>query len=392
MTKQSTDIISASSFYVRQYLLKNLSSSYLYHNYEYAYETADVAKKLGEDAGLVDEDLEVLQLAAWFHVCGYAVADKNIAEGSIEVMRAFLEEQEYPKNHIDKVAQLIRSVHDDLPPQSDLESILSDAVYSFLGRKRFERRAQLMRLQEEQLHDKRITPADWNNQLLDLFVQQPYFTTWARDRFTKRRNNNLADLRMAIYKDEEKAIRRKTGKNFGRGVDTLYRVTLRNHIELSNIADGKANMIISINTLVLSILITASAAGISIDKLDFGARFFDILPIFILMLTSLLTIAFAVFSAMPKVSGNTFSKEDVKQNKVSMLFFGNFLQMGKDFFLNYLQELKFDQEALYDDLSRDLYNLGLVLDTKYRLLNISYRIFIGGLILSFIAFFLAYLV
>ncbi|MEM1327359.1 MAG: Pycsar system effector family protein [Bacteroidota bacterium] len=392
MTKQSKNIISVTALHIRQYLLQHLPSRYLYHNYEYADEIADVTKKLGKDAGLNDEELEILQLAAWFHVSGYAVDEHRVAESSIQIMRDFLSDQDYPKEQADSVAQLIRSVHDDLPPQSDLESILSDAIFSFLGRKRFKRRAQLMRLQEEQLQGKRITPAEWNDHLLDLFIRQPYLTTWARDRYTRRRNSNLADLRMAIYKDEEKSIRRKTGKNFGRGVDTLYRVTLTNHIELSNIADGKANMIISINTLVLSILITASAAGISIDKFNFGERFFDVLPIFILMLTSLSTIAFAVFSAMPKVSGNTFTKEDVKQNKVSMLFFGNFLQAGKSFFLKYLRELKYDQEALYDDLSRDLYNLGLVLDKKYRLLNIAYRIFIGGLMLSFVAFILAYFV
>ena len=96
------------------------------------------------------------------------------------------------------------------------------------------------------------------------------------------------------------------------------------------------------------------------------------------------------FSALPKVAGEEFTKEDVKQHKVSLLFFGNFLRISKPKFVSHLRDLKKDQELLYDDLSRDLYNLGGVLQKKYRLLNISYRIFIGGLVASFIAFLLSY--
>jgi len=169
-------------------------------------------------------------------------------------------------------------------------------------------------------------------------------------------------------------------------VDTIYRVTLRNHINLSSIADGKANMIISINTLVLSILITAGSAGFSLSKTSIQENLAYIIPVLILMLTSLLAITFAVFSAIPKVSGQDFTEEDVKQHKVSLLYFGNFLKLEKSEFVSYLRDLKEDQEVLYDDLSRDLYNLGLVLRKKYRLLTYAYRTFVGGLVLSFLVF------
>ena len=99
----------------------------------------------------------------------------------------------------------------------------------------------------------------------------------------------------------------------------------------------------------------------------------------------------AVLSAIPKVVTDTFTLEDVKAHKVSILFFGNFLRLSKDEFVEHLRELKRDEEVLYDDLSRDLYNLGAVLQRKYRLLSISYRVFIAGMILSFLAFVILYL-
>ena len=73
------------------------------------------------------------------------------------------------------------------------------------------------------------------------------------------------------------------------------------------------------------------------------------------------------------------------------MYFGNFLKIPKDEFVGYLRDLKEDQAILYDDLSRDLYNLGEVLQKKYRLLTYAYRVFVGGLALSFFAFLIAFL-
>jgi hypothetical protein len=209
--------------------------------------------------------------------------------------------------------------------------------------------------------------------------------------YSKRKNKNIASQRESLIDARKIATRKKTGKDFGRGVDTIYRVTLRNHINLSSIADGKANMIISINTLVLSILITATSAGFGFSEDYFIQNRRFIFPVLLLMLTSLLAITFAVFSAIPKVSGQEFTEEDVKSHKVSLLYFGNFLKIPKEEFVGYLRDLKHDQEVLYDDLSRDLYNLGAVLSKKYRLLTIYYRLFVGGLGLSFLVFIIGFL-
>ncbi len=228
--------------------------------------------------------------------------------------------------------------------------------------------------------------------MLDKLVTQKFYTAAGQDRFTGRLVKNIARQRDLTNQAQTKTTRKKTGKDFGRGVDTLYRVTLRNHINLSRIADGKANMIISINTVVLSIIITAGAFGFSLEQFSIQASLTYIIPVLMLMATALATIVIAVLSAIPKVVTDDFTIEDVKAHKVSILFFGNFLRLSKDDFVEHLRELKRDEEVLYDDLSRDLYNLGAVLQRKYRLLSISYRVFIAGMILSFLAFVILYLI
>lgn len=377
--------------YVYDYLAQNLPAEYVYHDYGHAEEVAEMCGTLAKKAGLPEEESVLLQLAAWFHDTGYTGGQEGHEERGAALARQFLEARHTEEKHIRAVEGWIRSTRRENTPATIPEKILHDSNYSFLGRKRFKRRGQLLRLEEEQLSGYQYDLLEWNQKLLDMQMEARYYTIWAQEELSKQRNKNIAGHKEKLVKAKKASIRKKTGKDFGRGVDTIYRITLRNHINLSSIADGKANMIISINTLVLSILITAASAGFSLSKVSIVENLKFIIPVLLLMLTSLVAITFAVFSAIPKVSGQQFTPDDVRQHKVSLLYFGNFLKISKQEFVDYLRGLKEDQAVLYDDLSRDLYNLGLVLQKKYQLLTYAYRVFVGGLALSFIAFLITFL-
>lgn len=381
-----SQLFEAAEAFIYQYLADELPPRYVFHDFNHAKECTEVALELTEGAGLPEEERNALALAAWFHDTGYTTGEHGHEKRSAELARRFLMEQEARAVDPELVEDLILSTREGEKPKTKLQQWLHDAHYSFLGRKRFERRGQLLRLEREALEQKTFTTHEWERHLLELQLDTKFLTPEAHDAFASRKNKNIVAQRNKIRKARKTTIRKKTGKDFGRGVDTVYRVTLRNHINLSSIADGKANMIISINTLVLSILITAGSASFSLSPSSIQENLEYILPVLILMLTSLSAITFAVFSAIPKVSGQEFTEEDVRNHNVSLLYFGNFLSLPKKEFVTYLRDLKEDQEVLYDDLSRDLYNLGLVLRKKYRLLTYAYRTFVGGLVLSFLVF------
>lgn len=385
------DILPAADAYVQAYLQEHLPSSFLFHNYEHAIEVVEVCKKLAKAAALDKKKKDYLLLAAWFQDTGYTKGEENHEANSVNIAQAFLEKQGWTAENIKVVEQLIMSTKKGAALATDLEKILYDANWSFLGRKRFFDRSKLLRLEIEQLQNSRFSAKGWNKFLLDLQLETGYKTPWGQSFYLSRKRKNLSVQAENHRKAKEKTVRNKTGKNFGRGIDTLYRITLRNHLNLSSIADGKANMIISINTLVLSILITAGTALFSMgDQGMIQWNIIIIAPIGILMLSSLAAIVFAILSAMPKVEGARFTMEEVKNHKVSLLFFGNFLQLDRNAYVQFLRNLKKDQELIYDDLSRDLYNLGQILQKKYRLLTIAYRIFMAGLLLSVLVFVLFY--
>ncbi|MGK0324156.1 MAG: hypothetical protein ACJAR4_002204 [Psychroserpens sp.] len=92
----------------------------------------------------------------------------------------------------------------------------------------------------------------------------------------------------------------------------------------------------------------------------------------------------------PNVTQGKFTKEDVANKKVNLLFFGNFHKMKLDEFEWAMSEMMQDRDYLYSSLTKDLYFLGLVLNSKYNLLRITYTVFMIGIVVSVIAFAVAF--
>ena len=371
--------------YVKALFLQELSPQYVFHNYSHTEHIVEICRDFAQQAGFSKKALQNLLIAAWFSESGFTRSYITPWKESQKIVTGYLEDQEVNEERIQEIVQIIQGAFLDPEPVSTSEQILFDAYWSFLGERKLDRMSNLLRMEKEQLENKRFSVLEWNQYMQNLLLHTKIQTPWGLNNFEDRKNRNVDEINSDLREAEKEDVRKKTGKDFGRGVDTIYRVTLKNHLDFSSIADGKANMIISINTLVLSIIITVGSAGLSMGQAFMEEQRLLLIPIVILMLSSLVAIVFAVLSAIPKVSQNIFAKEDIAAHKVSMLYFGNFLQLSKQEFVEYLRDLKEDQEILYDDLSKDLYSLGQVLQKKYRLLTISYRVFIWGLVLSVIA-------
>ncbi len=159
----------------------------------------------------------------------------------------------------------------------------------------------------------------------------------------------------------------------------MFRLTARNQINLSSIADNKANILISINTIVLTVLVSIGIGKIS----DYPVITF---PAIIFTSTCLATIIFAILSTRPKISSGKFSKEDIQNKRINLLFFGNFYKMDMDEYEWAVKEMMDDQNYLYSSMIRDQYSLGKVIGQKYRLLRIAYTVFMIGLVISSLLF------
>jgi len=97
-------------------------------------------------------------------------------------------------------------------------------------------------------------------------------------------------------------------------------------------------------------------------------------------------VVFSVLATRPKIPNGYFTPEQLKNKSVNLLFFGNFYKMDFDHYYEGMQEVMKDGEFLYASLIRDIHSQGIVLGHKYKLLRISYTIFMFTLILAVIAF------
>jgi len=164
-----------------------------------------------------------------------------------------------------------------------------------------------------------------------------------------------------------------------RGIQTFYRVALRNHIKLSDIADTKANILLSVNAIIISLVLANL-----ISSLDNNA--YLIYPTAIFVLSCVISMILSIIATRPNVTSGEFTKEDVENQEVNLTFFGNFHKMELEDFEWAIRELLKDKKYVYKSLTKDLYFLGIVLERKYRILRITYTVFMVGIIVSVITF------
>ena len=98
----------------------------------------------------------------------------------------------------------------------------------------------------------------------------------------------------------------------------------------------------------------------------------------------------SVLATRPNITSGKFTREDVNEKKVNLLFFGNFHKMSLTEFEWAINEVMKDKEYIYSSLTKDLYFLGLVLNRKYRILRVTYTVFIIGIVATAIAFALCF--
>ena len=171
----------------------------------------------------------------------------------------------------------------------------------------------------------------------------------------------------------------KKGPGTARGIETMFRAAYRVQMDLTALADNKANMMISINGLIISIIIAAVA-----PKLD--ANPWLLIPTAIFLIGTLISIVFAILAARPRVSSEPITLADLENSQGNILFFGNFANLREEHFLEGMMELISERGVLYETMIRNIYGLGAVLKKKFRLLQIAYTAFMLALILGVLSF------
>jgi hypothetical protein len=285
------------------------------------------------------------------------------------------------------------------------EQIVCDADLYHFGTDSFAERNKLMRKEAEAVQGRKISKDEWRRSTIRLLESHQYYTDYCRLLLNEKQQENLRRLREkepdavgnaidnllrqhglqeGVEETEQRVEKAKNEKKKdpGRGIDTVFRITSNNNQKLSSQADSKAHILIQVNAIIISVLLSLLLRKIE-DHTNLA------IPATMLLAVNLVTIVFSILATRPHIPPGTFSQADLDEKKVNLLFFGNFYRMSLEQYASGMLVMMEDRDFLYGSLIRDVYNQGIALGKKYRWLRLSYNCFMYGLIASVLAFMIA---
>lgn len=365
-------------------------SEICYHNLDHTLQIVEKVNEIGDYYKLGKEEKDDLFFAGWMHDIGYWEGEGEGHEiRGAEMAEDCLIQVGISKERVDRIKSLILATRIPQNPKNLLEEIICDADLYHLSSDQFYEQTLLLKKEKENLGYGKVPLSDWLRSSQVFMLSHRYHTEYARKFLQPGKEKNLKLIEMKIEESlEEKESssqgkkNKKDKKKSERGVETMFRVTSTNHLQLSALADNKANIMISVNSIILSIVVT-----VLVRKLEEYPNY--MIPTFLLVATCLTAMVFAILATRPKVSTGVVTKEDIDKKQGNLLYFGNFHQMSLSAYKGGMHALMEDGNYLYDSMITDVYYLGKVLSEKYRMLRKSYNIFMFGFVISVISFLIA---
>ena len=388
---QETELVRKYRSLAEGILAKDISSKLTYHNIDHTRYVVAAFYDIGKASNLSERELELGTIAAWFHDTGYTKATKLHEHISVDIFNENISDNDFTKEEKAVIEKLIMCTRMPQTPVTTLEKVLCDADLRHIGTDSFVEQSELLKKEVESVTACSIKREKWNLDSYFFLKEHNFFTPYAKETYTSKKADNQKILRQSIkeFSKQDKIIKgledkleKLNGKLMqkpSRGIETMFRITARNHLELSGMADTKANIMISINTILISVVLTIG-----------GARIVDnpqlLFPVTFLVIVCLSTIVLAVLATRPSISKGTFTKDDIINKKTNLLFFGNFHGMEIEDYQWGVAEMMKDADYLYSSLTRDIFFLGKVLARKYKMLRIAYTTFMIGFVISILMF------
>ena len=378
--------------------------SLTYHNYMHIVEILDAVKKMAEWYKLNEQDYFIVCCAAWFHDTGYLFGIIEDHESkSAELAADFLKTMPFEDDIISEIKNCIYATKMPQNPLNLQEQIICDADLFNLGLPEFAEHNNRLKKEIENISGTQIKGSEWRKKSIALLESHKYYTEYCRLFLEPIKALNLETLKRKqeekkqsseaisqdfkegdLHETENVAFPKsnKRSKRAYRGIETMFRVTFSSHQKLSTLADNKAHIMISVNSIVISITI-----GLVLHS--FSADSYLIIPTIILLLVNVATIIFSVLATRPKIHNGTFTEKQLDEKTVNLLFYGSFYKMNYKEYEKAMISMINDNDFLYGTMIKDIYWQGRVMGRKFRLLRISYNIFMYGIAVAVIAYAIA---
>jgi len=393
-SQTGSPVLDQTKKFVIDLITNKLPDQYVYHNLQHTMDVVAAVQEIANQSNLENDQVEVVMTAAYLHDIGYITNKVKHEDHSITLSREFLTQLGAEKKYIEEVVGCIEATKIPQSPKNLAQQVLCDADLHHLGSEHYFEKAELLRTEFSILENDIITESEWLDMSTVFIDNHRYFTDYGKSTLGPRKAKNLKKIKKRLkvinsdskytekLENELSNLKEQVLKKPTRGIETMFRITSKNHMTLSGMADTKANIMISINSIILSILVS-----VLIRKFEEHPNL--IIPTLIIVAVCLAAIVFAILATRPNISSGKFTRIDIKNKRTNLLFFGNFHRMKFDDYMWGMKEMLKDGDYLYGSLIKDIYYLGVVLGKKYQFLRISYTIFMFGFVIAILSFLLA---
>lgn len=384
-----SDIVAKTEAFITNLLQEKLSADHRYHNLPHTLAVREAALQLAGNQTLTHEEKEVLELACLLHDTGFTETYIKHEAVSHRIAKDFLTEQEYPVSKLKQVLQLIDVTVPEVHPQNISEQIIKDADYMHLGRENYMESNEALRHEWAHFLDQHYEDQDWYKLNFDFLKNHQYFTPAARQLFEPQKDINQKQLKKIVKKGKKTKIHTDEAGvplptiGDSRSAQMMFKTALRNHLDLSNLADNKANIMLSVNALIITVAIPLSSTYMLKTP-------YLVYPMGALIASCLVSMIFATLATRPiKMTGYT-DPDKIKSGESNLFFFGNFYSMSFNEYQEGIQHVLGNEKDLDSAIMRDLFFLGRSLGTKYQQLRICYNIFMIGVVITVFVFAVCY--
>lgn len=380
---EHSQVIVAVEKHISDLLSTRLDERYVYHNLKHTLAVRDACLLLANKSGIPDEDREVLELAALLHDTGFIEQYNGHEDVSCRIAADLLSQHNYPAEKSEKVLACIATTQLSSQPETLLEMLMRDADLAHLASDDYFLSVAALREEWRIFQQQTYPDHEWNELNHKFLKGHSYYTNAARELWDEQKNANQKALKkLAKEGAEPTADGRITAT---RSAQMMFKTSLRNHIDLSNLADNKANIMLSINAIIITIAMPLAATYVK-------AHPYLLAPMAALLGTCLVSMFFATMATRPiKMTGLT-SEESIRQGQANLFFFGNFFKMSFDEYRQGMQFIAADENRLDSAILRDLFFLGKSLGRKYTQLRTCYTVFLSGIGITVLIFAFSFLI
>jgi predicted metal-dependent HD superfamily phosphohydrolase len=393
----SNNIYKRVATYVTALFEQNPHPNLLFHTIAHTKGVVARTEEIAAHYQLKEADTLAVYIAAWFHDTGHLFVEmERHEEKSIELMREFMaQDEDHRHDIVEVIAGCIVATKMPHGPRNLLQEILCDADTYHFGTADFKATNKLVK-KELILRGYATVTRDWLANTITMLEEHKYFTSYCQVLLNEGKHSNIERLKKKKQVRSEENVHhglfgnelnsddkaRERNGLLARGIQTMLRLSSANHQHLSELADRKANILISVNSIMISVILSFLVRRLADSP-------FLTVPAVVFLVSTLSTIILAILSTRPKITEGKFQREDILNKKTNLMFFGNFYRTTAEEYEWAMSQLMKDHEYVYSVLVRDIYQIGIVLGRKYRLIRLAYTVFMVGLIASVLTFFVA---